>query len=209
MFESIHQRTDGSTFPVLVAISCVKDDAGHVLYRVSNVQDITVRKEIETRLAQDGDLLSALMDDLPDSVFIKDVDSRYIWINPAAARLLGYSEPSKAIGKTGFDFYPHGQAQQSFAEEQRVILSGESLINTVEHKTSADGVPRSSLSTEVPIRDKSHRIVGIVGISWDYTEIKAVEDAQARLAAIVESATDAIVSTTLDGIVSSWNPGAN
>lgn len=207
-FESVHQRIDGSTFPVFVAMTCVKDPQAQVLYCVSNVQDITERRKIEVRLAHENDLLSALMDNLPDAICIKDLEMSYVWINRAAATFMGYESPADAVGKSDFDYFPDAQARRFFEDEQRVIATGEPLVNNLELKRSAGDAWRSSLTSRVPIRDRADRIVGLVSIARDYTELKEAEDIRARLAAIVESANDAIVSTTLDGVVSSWNPGA-
>lgn len=86
-FESWHRRKDGSTFPVLVDVSAVKDEQGQVLYRVVNVQDITKRKADDKALQ----LTQFSMDNAADAIFWVSKGAVYVYANTAASRLLGYS----------------------------------------------------------------------------------------------------------------------
>ena len=130
------------------------------------------------RLQAERDLLQALMDNIPDTIYFKDTASRFTRINSAQAKMLGIPAPEAAIGKTDFDFFQDAQLVQSFFdEEQRLIETGEPLINRIEFNPTKDGQPRWLSATKAPIKDPSGRVVGIVGVSRDITQRMQVEEA--------------------------------
>ena len=86
--------------------SLLRDEAGAPRYFISQVEDITERKAAETAFAEERDLLRTLMNHLPDAIYVKDKASRFVRLNPPAARTLGIEDPTEALGKTDFDFFP-------------------------------------------------------------------------------------------------------
>ena len=142
------------------------------------ISDITERRKAETALAAERDLLQALMDNIPDTIYFKDTSSRFIRINRAQVRVLGVTTPEDAIGKTDFDFFPATELAKGFyEEEQQIVKTGESLTNHVQFIPTADGQPRWFTATKVPIRDENGNVIGIVGVSRDITALKKAEDA--------------------------------
>ena len=142
------------------------------------ISDITKRRKAETALAVERDLLQALMDNMPDTIYFKDTESRFTRINRAQVKVLGIATPEDAIGKTDFDFFPNTELAKGFyEEEQHIVKSGESLTNRIEFNPTADGQPRWFAATKVPIRDDSGNVIGIVGVSRDVTALKKAEDA--------------------------------
>jgi diguanylate cyclase (GGDEF)-like protein/PAS domain S-box-containing protein len=141
------------------------------------ISDITERRRAEIGLAAERDLLQTLMDNIPDTIYFKDKDSRFIRINRAQANVLGIVSMEEAIGKTDLDFQDSELAQSFFKEEQRIIETGEPLTNQVEFNPTSDGRPRWFSATKVPIKDTDGNVTGIVGISRDITERKQIEDA--------------------------------
>ncbi len=134
------------------------------------------RKRVEEELAYERDLLHTLMDNLPDTIYFKDTESRFTRINKAQAKTLGIQNPVAAIGKTDFDFFVHDHARIAFAEEQEIMKSGKSLINKIEKVSRPDGNFTWFTATKVPIFDKNNNIVGTVGVSRDITTMKNFED---------------------------------
>ncbi|MGZ9165644.1 MAG: diguanylate cyclase, partial [Anaerolineales bacterium] len=142
------------------------------------ISDITERRQAEAALAAERDLLQALMDNIPDTIYFKDTSSRFTRINRAQARVLGVATPEDAIGKTDLDFFHTPKLARSFyEEEQRIVETGEPLINRVEFNPTLDGKPRWFSATKVPIKDEAGRVISIVGISRNITERKQVEEA--------------------------------
>jgi diguanylate cyclase (GGDEF)-like protein/PAS domain S-box-containing protein len=140
------------------------------------ISDITDRKQAEAALAAERDLLQALMDNIPDTIYFKDTASRFTRINRAQAGVLGVTTPEQAIGKTDLDFFQDPNLAQSFFEEERrMVETGEALINRIEFNPTPDGQPRWFSATKVPIKNADNRVIGIVGVSRNITERKQVE----------------------------------
>jgi PAS domain S-box-containing protein len=135
------------------------------------------RPQMEASLAQERNLLRTLIENLPDYIYVKDTDSRFILANTAIIRQLGAATPDEVIGKTDFDFHPPELARQYRADEQAICQSGQPLINheepTIHHLT---GQMRWLSTTKVPLRDNQGRIVGLVGMNRDITERKQADE---------------------------------
>ena len=141
------------------------------------ISDVTERRKAEAALAAERDLLQALMDNIPDTIYFKDTRSRFTRINKAQALVLGVARPEDAIGKTDLDFQAPELAQGFFEEEQRLVQTGEAMINRMEFNPTSDGQARWFSATKVPIKDATGSVIGLVGISRDVTKRKQAEDA--------------------------------
>jgi two-component system, cell cycle sensor histidine kinase and response regulator CckA len=144
--------------------------------RVWSFRDVTERTQVETALRRERDLLQALMNNLPDTVYFKDAQSRFIRINRGQARALGLASPAEAAGKTDADFFNPEHAQAALADEQRILATGEPMIDKLEWLRRPDGAWRWISATKVPMRDGTGRIVGTMGMSRDITERKEAEE---------------------------------
>jgi PAS domain S-box-containing protein len=160
----------------LLTASLVRDDDGRPRSFLSQVQDIGERRQAAIDLAAERDLLDRLLEHLPEAVYVKDAASRFLRLNPTAARNLGVAGPAEAIGRTDFDFFPERIAQAFFADEQRVVATGEPLVNRLEGHD--EGVLAGSwwLTSTVPLRDGVGRVVGLVGSAREVTERLRAED---------------------------------
>ena len=132
--------------------------------------------QAEESLIAERNLLSTVIDNLPDNIFVKDINSRLIVDNIAHRRLLGATALEDVVGKTDFDFFPKEIAAPYIADEQKIMQSGESMINKEEPVVDQDGNQRWLLTTKVPLRDRQGAITGIVGINHDITDRKQMED---------------------------------
>ncbi len=126
-------------------------------------------------LLDDRYLLDTFLEYTPDSVYFKDDKSRFLRISAALAARLGLADAADAIGKTDFDFFGAEHAREAFADEQRLIRTGESLIGIEERENWEDGREAWVSTTKVPLRDRNGHIVGLFGISRDITERKRNE----------------------------------
>jgi PAS domain S-box-containing protein/putative nucleotidyltransferase with HDIG domain len=139
-------------------------------------RDITQRKHAEETLARERDLLRTLIDNLPDYIYVKDTEGRFLLNNTAHVRSLGAASQEEVLGKTDFDFFPHELAARAHADEQSIIESGQPLVNRERSRTDAQGNITWIATTKVPWRDSRGRVVGIVGLSRDITERKRAEE---------------------------------
>ena len=130
---------------------------------------------------KDGELhfekrfLQMLMDNIPDTIYFKDTESRFTLINNAKARSLGIVDPSYAVGKTDADFFDPLRAQKALIDEQKLMKSGIPIINKLEHIKSGEK-SRFVTATKIPIRDENGVITGLVGISRDVTKNQEYEE---------------------------------
>lgn len=131
--------------------------------------DITERRKEEKELAEERELLQQLMDNIPDSIYFKDRDNRFIRVNKAKARHSN-TTPEEMVGKTDFDFLPHEEARKAFLDERKVVKSGNPIVNKIERITHADGKQYWVSVTKVPRYNMEGEIVGTLGISRDITE---------------------------------------
>ncbi len=150
------------------------------------------------------DFLNALMDNISDYIYFKDLDSRFLRINAAHARAFGLSDPAQAIGKSDFDFFTEAHARQAFADEQEIIRTGRPIINLVEKETRAEGRFSWVSTIKMPLRDNRGRIIGTFGISRDITAQKLAEEAlrenEERLSGILFSMADWVWEMDENGI---------
>ena len=146
-------------------------------------------------LEQERVMLRALIDNLPDGVFLKDRESRFIFANQVIAGLMGAPDPSVLSGKTDYDFYPKEVAAALFADEQVVMETRKSLINSEESKSLVGGL-RRILTTKVPFVDARGEVTGLLGITRDITERHEAEEklrrTEQRYRDLLEQAADGI-----------------
>jgi PAS domain S-box-containing protein len=127
-------------------------------------------------------LLETLMDNVPDAIYFKDLDSRFTRVNRYAAAQFGVTSPAFAVGRTDFDFFTNEHAQQALRDEQEIIRTGEPLVNVEEKETLANGKIRWVSTTKLPLRDRQGEIVGTFGISRDISDRKKAEEQLQRQA---------------------------
>jgi len=125
-------------------------------------------------------LLHTILDNMPDYIFVKDAQSRFLMTNPAHLRELGARTVQDVIGKTDFEFFDRERAEQYYNDEQHVIATGQPLLNREEPVYHGQSKRRWVLTTKVPLRDRTGRITGLVGISRDITVRKEAQDAFQR-----------------------------
>jgi len=172
--------------------------------------DVTDRKRMEDALIEERQLLRTLMDNVPDMIYFKDRESRFIRISKAHAKVFGLSDPAQAIGKTDFDFFGDQHARQAFADEQEIMRSGQPVLAKEERETWPDGRETWALSTKLPWRDTNGNIIGTFGLSLDITDRKRaerqLEERTAYLNALVENSPVAIVVVDAENRVQHCNP---
>ena len=174
-FEWRHQRKDGTRVCVESDITLVKIKGRELVLSVD--RDVTNRKRMERALVEERQMLRSLIDSLPDYIYVKDTEGRFLISNSANSRVLRAGDPEAPIGKSDFDFYPREEAAEYFAADQAVMKTGQPLVNQEEISTDPAGNVRWTLTTKVPQRDSQGSVIGLLGVGRDITERKRVEQA--------------------------------
>ncbi|MEA3207574.1 MAG: phosphoserine phosphatase RsbU/P [Chthoniobacter sp.] len=159
-----------------------RDEAGRPIRLTGACWDITERMTIEEELARERFLLGTLMEHIPDKIYFKDTESRFIWISRETLARFNASKTADVLGKTDFDFFKEEHARKAFEDEQRIIITGQPLVNLEERETWANGQETWVSTTKMPLIDASKRIIGTFGLSRDITERKRAEAQLARYA---------------------------
>ncbi|MGA2786279.1 MAG: PAS domain-containing protein [Verrucomicrobiota bacterium] len=173
MMEEEYLRMDKSRVEVEVtAVPAVfHGDQGALVF----VRDVTERKRAAETIVYERELLRTLLDLLPDSVYIKDLDSHFLMANKTLAKRFGRDNPAQLIGLSDKDFFPAERAAILRTEEEKVI-AGETINGKEETFLLPDGQKRTLLVTKVPFRNNQGQICGLVGTGRDITERKQLEE---------------------------------
>ena len=130
------------------------------------------------QLVQERDLMRMVIDNLPDFIYAKDKQGRFVLNNLAHAKDLGQESPAGLKGKSDFDFFPPELAAQFYADEKKIIETGQPVLNQEQHKSKpgdTSGKKYWSVSSKVLWHDADGKVLGTVGITRDTTEQKRTE----------------------------------
>jgi PAS domain S-box-containing protein len=152
------------------------DANGEIAGLVGFGHDITERKQAEKELAWEQYLMHSLLDNIPDSIYFKDTESRFLRINKALAKKFGLDDPILAIGKSDTDFFKSEHANEAYNDEQKIIETGNPIIAKEEIEVWADKPSTWISTTKMPLTNSKGEIIGTFGISRDIDEQKRTEE---------------------------------
>ena len=157
-------------------------------------------------------LLRALMENIPDLIYFKDLQSRFIRVNEAHARNLGAKDSADCIGKSNENYFGPEETIPWRLHEEEIIRSGQPQADRVQEVQNHEGTVSWWSTTKVPMFDRSGKVSGIAGVSRNITELKSTDkilrDQYEHTRMILESATDAFIGMEADGAIIAWNPQA-
>jgi PAS domain S-box-containing protein len=174
--ESAWTHKDGSIIYIRESARAIRDTNGRTLYYDGSVEDITERKLAENAFIRERNLLNALMDTIPDHIYFKDINSRFLRVNKSHAEGFGLRDPKQAEGKTDFDFFTEEHARPAYEIEQEIIKTGHPVVGLEEKETWPDGRRTWVSTTKIPLYDNNGKITGTFGVSRDITANKLMEE---------------------------------
>lgn len=194
-------RRDGSTFAMEVMSECIRDADGQPAGMVYVIRDITERRQAEAALRASEALLRAITDAVPDPIFLKGRDGRYLFANPAMLRVIGKSAEA-VLGKTDADVYEDTALVVAIVETDRRIMDRDAG-EVVEERVPGPGGERIYLSNKAPYRDANGQVIGLIGSARDITEAnwaqEKLRESEAQNRAIIKAIPDLIFTNRRDG----------
>ncbi|MCU0405354.1 MAG: PAS domain S-box protein [Ignavibacteriaceae bacterium] len=172
--EIINKTKDGRLLNIEGSANPILNDQKEIIGFIGIQHDITSRKRTEEKLVKEQYLFNSLLNNLPDHIYFKDLESRFIRVNNSHAESLGLTNPDQALGKTDFDFHTLAHAHQAYSDEQSIIQTAQPL--TKEERLVRTNSPDSWVyATKLPLRNNEGKIIGTFGISRDITKRKQAE----------------------------------
>jgi PAS domain S-box-containing protein len=194
-------HTDGQITWALTNKLAWRNSQGQIIGTFGISKNVTAIKEAEQLLAHERELFRALVENLPDAIYFKDRESRFVKLSrsmverarqsqlnryheshpPGDTQLLAphLTDTAKCaaylIGKSDFDLFPPENARKAFEEEQQILRTGEPIVGKVERVTGENGKPAWWLTTKMPWRDEKGELIGTFGVTRDITDMKEAE----------------------------------
>lgn len=153
----------------------------------------------------------AILNSIPQAVFWKDIDGKYLGCNTAFAKTAGLASPDDVVGKTDFDLpWPREEAEAYRADDQAVISSNQARRHIIEPAQTADGARIVVDTSKIPLTDTSNIPYGLVGVYDDITERiraeEALRESEEKYRMLVEGTNDIIYSIAADGVLTYISP---
>ena len=169
----IHKNKN-TFIPVALSVGLINSQSEKLEFVI--IRDLTEKMEIEARVIRESQLQKYFMDYLPDSIYFKDLESKFIKANNATLVKMGLKSFNELIGKTDFDIFHNGHAILAKKDEEEIIKNRTSIINKIEKEIWPDEKVTWASTTKVPLIDESNNVYGTFGITRDITKLKKTQD---------------------------------
>jgi len=198
----VYRPAIGDRIWLLVCAEPQLNNDGTIQQVVCTFIDITKRKQAEEALQKERLLFRTLIDNIPDSIYLKDLDGRKTLANVTEVSYMGAKTEAEVLGKDDFAFYPKEIAEKFFADDQ-AVLRGQQVINREEYIPGENKNRRWLLTSKLPLRDTDNQIIGLVGIGHDITDRKIAEETihneRLLLRTLIDNIPDLVYLKDLDG----------
>lgn len=162
---------------------------------ITQAVDDELRRIAENKLTEERRLLRTIIDNIPINIYAKDLQYKKTLANKSELKHLGLESEQQVLGKTDFEIYGESIASNTFAEDQDVICEGRSILGEVKPM----GNDNWALISKLPLRNENEQIVGMVGISIDYTERKKTQEQLSIFLNLFDNISDAVQVITEEG----------
>jgi PAS domain S-box-containing protein len=140
------------------------------------IEDITVQKQSIEQIQRERILLRTLIDNIPDSIYVKDINARKILANKADVDITGNQSESDVIGKTDLELFPSDDGENGYKQDIQVLHKGKSIINNEQNFIDKKGNKQWIQTTKVPLHNELGQLIGLVGIGRDINAQKQAEE---------------------------------
>lgn len=143
--------------------------------------DITKHKKAEEAIQRERILLRTLIDTLPDTIYVKDIQGKKIIANRADVECIGLESEEDTLGKTDLDLFPNEIGQRGYEDDMSILKTGEAIINREEYFVDKTGETRWLQTTKIPVRDEHGKTIRLLGIGHDITLRKQNDEVLKKL----------------------------
>ena len=203
--DEVFWRRDGAAIPVEYCSYPMRRN-GEITGSVVTFQDISSRRQAEQKLQDARQMLQHVIDTVPNVVFWKDRDLRYLGCNDAFAHLAGLQRPEEIIGKDDYALVWRKVADLYQRDDAEVISSGTPKLNIIEPMVMEDGATTWLETSKVPLQDAGGETIGVLGVFRDITERMRTEEKLRQAATVFENTMEGVVITNPDGDIVAVNP---
>ncbi|BBO82638.1 hypothetical protein DSCO28_32040 [Desulfosarcina ovata subsp. sediminis] len=139
--------------------------------------EIDERKQAERELANQTELLNNILNNVPHHIFWKDRESIFMGCNAAFARMAGLTTPAEVVGKSDDDLPWEKTESDAYRQiDRQIVETGTAMVDIEEVLTRADGQKKTVITSKVPLHEPKGNVSGILGIFYDITERKRMEE---------------------------------
>jgi len=192
-------RNDSSVIIVQLEGSIGHTPSGSFKQTHFVITDVTERLKAEKAIADERILLRTLIDNIPDTIYVKDVFGRKLISNKADLEILGLCDEKEALGKTDLEFLNTIFATQSYNDDLSVIQTATPIFNKIELITDQNGEKKYLSTTKIPLKNDSGEIIGLVGVGHNITKEKQTEQKIIQLSKGIEQSPASVIITDIDG----------
>jgi PAS domain S-box-containing protein len=208
--ELLNRRKNGSEFPIQLSTSVIRDEAGRPIATVGIATDITERRKAEEELFRSRLMMQLILDNIPQRVFWKGLDYRYLGCNQPFAQDAGLQKPEDIVGRQDFELSWKESAALYRADDEMVIRTNRPKLSFEEPQQKPDGSALWLRTNKVPLHDRDGRVIGVLGTYEDITESKrreeAVRESEEKYRKFFEEDLSGAYIATPDGRLLACNP---
>ena len=154
-----------------------------------------LRRVAEEKLAEERCLLRTIINNVPISIYAKDLQFRKTLANASELRRIGVFTEEEVLGKSDFELYPEDYAKNSLIEDKQVLFDGIPILSKEKHYDN----DRWALSSKLPLINDDGQVTGIVGISLDFTERKRIQEQLSIFLNLFDNISDAVQINSEEG----------
>ncbi|MEO1855946.1 MAG: SpoIIE family protein phosphatase [Rubritalea sp.] len=172
-----YRRPEGYFSWLRIRGACVRNDEGSVVCIAGSIIDISRRKNAEKALEDERHLLRQLIENIPNNIYFKDKDSKFVMANRATAKKMGLNSPSELLGKSDHDFFDAVHADKSKFDEMQIMETLERQEESLERETwEGEGEEDTwVVTTKIPWLDNKGAVLGIFGVTSDVSDMVNVQ----------------------------------
>ncbi|MDX2109338.1 MAG: PAS domain-containing sensor histidine kinase [Verrucomicrobiota bacterium] len=172
---TFHTQNGRNLYSISTKLPWIRED-GEVHGIIGVIRDVTEERELEAQAKSYYNFLKALLDNLPDQIYFKDREHRFLLASQSVASIFNVDSPQQLVGHTDADYFPPELVTATHDRENIVMQSGNPITGRLNHKVWPDGSIRWFFANRFPLRNEQGETIGVFGINTEVTDLKKTEE---------------------------------